>query len=464
MSFRINHNISSINALRNLGKTEFSVAKSLERLSSGLRINKGADDPAGLVISERMRAQIAGIRQAVENAETATAMVQTAEGAMTEIHSLLNNIRELAVHAANSGANDSVMIAADQDEIENAIATINRISAQTQFGVKKLLDGSSGVNGSTTDSAVTFLSATENTVAGTYAINITTQAEQAVVTAGTTQTAVLGADETLTINGVQINLVSGMTQNQVVDRINEYNASTGVTASLNANNQLTLSSDAYGSNINISAASNVAAATTSTGIGTTVLSDTGVDIAGTIGGLAATGRGAVLTGDTGTAIEGLSIMTTGAAGAHGSIIVSSNPLVFQVGPNKNQTVSILINAMAASNLGTGVVGNTFNNLSEIDVNSASHAQDAIEIIDKAIEQVSAKRGELGAFQKNTLESNTNNLQVAEENLVSAESVIRDTDFAGEMARLTKNQILLQSGTAMLVQANQIPQVVLQLLK
>ncbi|RKZ08519.1 flagellin [bacterium] len=464
MSFRINHNISSINALRNLGKTEFSVAKSLERLSSGLRINKGADDPAGLVISERMRAQIAGIRQAVENAETATAMVQTAEGAMTEIHSLLNNIRELAVHAANSGANDSVMIAADQDEIENAIATINRISAQTQFGVKKLLDGSSGVNGSTTDSSVTFLSATENTVAGTYAINITTQAEQAVVTAGTTQTAVLGADETLTINGVQINLVAGMTQNQVVDRINEYNASTGVTASLNANNQLTLSSDAYGSNINISAASNVAAATTSTGIGTTVLSDTGVDIAGTIGGLAATGRGAVLTGDTGTAIEGLSIMTTGAAGAHGSIIVSSNPLVFQVGPNKNQTVSILINAMAASNLGTGVVGNTFNNLSEIDVNSASHAQDAIEIIDKAIEQVSAKRGELGAFQKNTLESNTNNLQVAEENLVSAESVIRDTDFAGEMARLTKNQILLQSGTAMLVQANQIPQVVLQLLK
>jgi len=145
-------------------------------------------------------------------------------------------------------------------------------------------------------------------------------------------------------------------------------------------------------------------------------------------------------------------------------MVSSNPLVFQVGPNKNQTVSILINAMAASNLGTGVVGNTFNNLSEIDVNSASHAQDAIEIIDKAIEQVSAKRGELGAFQKNTLESNTNNLQVAEENLVSAESVIRDTDFAGEMARLTKNQILLQSGTAMLVQANQIPQVVLQLLK
>jgi len=464
MSFRINHNISSINALRNLGRTEFSVAKSLERLSSGLRVNKGADDPAGLVISERMRAQIAGIRQAVENAETATAMVQTAEGAMTEIHSLLNNIRELAVHAANTGANDSVMVAADQDEIENAIATINRIASQTQFGVKKLLDGSSGVTGTTTDSAVTFLSATENTVAGTYAINITTQAEQAVVTASVTQTAVLGADETLTINGVQINLVAGMTQNQVVDRINEYNASTGVTASVNAQNQLTLTTDAYGSNIQISAASNVAAATTSTGIGTSVLTDTGVDIAGTIGGLSATGRGTVLTGDTGTAIEGLSISTTAAAGAHGSVIVTSNPLVFQVGPNKNQTVKILINSMSATNLGTGVVGNIFNNLSEIDVTSAEHAQDAIEIIDKAIEQVSAKRGELGAFQKNTLESNTKNLQVAEENLVAAESVIRDTDFAREMAELTKNQILLQSGTAMLVQANQIPQVVLQLLQ
>ncbi len=463
MSFRINHNISSINALRNLGRTEFAVAKSLERLSSGLRVNRGSDDPAGLVISENMRSQISGIKQAIENAATATAMIQTAEGAMTEIHSLLNGIRSLAVHAANSGANDSIMLAADQDEIDNAIATINRIAAQAQFGVKKLLDGSSGVTGTVTDTDVTFLSATENTVAGTYAINITTQAEQAVVTGGTTQTATLAVAETVTVGGVAINLTLGMDRTQVRDKINEYTSSTGAIASLNVNNMLTITSDRYGDDISITAVSNVAAATTSSGIGTTALTDSGVDIAGTIGGLTlTTGNGTTLTGDAGTAIEGLAISST-ATGAQGSVTVVNNSLVFQVGANSGQTVTIALNALTASNIGTSVAGNTFNNLSEIDVTQSAWAQDAIDIIDKAIQQVSAKRGELGVFQKNTLESSAANLAIAEENLVAAESIIRDCDFAHEMAMLTKNQILLQAGTAMLVQANQIPQVVLQLL-
>ncbi len=466
MSFRINHNISSINALRNLSKTESSVSKSLERLSSGLRVNRGADDPAGLVISESMRSQLSGVQQAIENAETATAMIQTAEGAMNEIHTLLNSIRELAIHAANTGANDAVMLAADQDEIDNAIATIDRIALQTQFGVKKLLDGSSGVTGvsSLAGAGVEFVDATESTVAGSYAITITTQAAQAITTGGTAQTAPLGQSETLTINGVTVALAAGLTQDQVIDVINTYNTSTGVTASTDGSNNLVLSSDAYGSNIAISVVSNVAAAADSTGIGTTALNQTGVDIAGTIGGLAATGRGTVLTGDSGQATEGLAISSTLAAGAAGSVTIANNSLVFQVGANKNQTVTIALNAMSTSRVGTGVAGNAFNNLAEINVTNSDDAQDSIEIIDKAIQQVSAKRGELGVFQKNTLESSTANLAITEENLVAAESIIRDTDFAQEMAELTKNQILLQSGTAMLVQANQIPQVVLQLLQ
>ncbi len=463
MSFRINHNISSINALRNLGKTESSVSRSLERLSSGLRVNRGADDPAGLVISESMRAQLSGVRQAIENAETATAMIQTAEGAMNEIHTLLNSIRELVIHAANTGANDAVMLAADQDEIENAIATIDRIAGQTQFGVKKLLDGSSGVTGTTTDSSVAFYDATEASVTGSYAITITTQAEQAQATAGTDQTAVLGAAETLTINGVDISLASGMTQAQVVDMINTYTNSTGATASIVAG-ALTVTSRGYGSDVTASVVSNVAAATTSTGIGITVVTDTGVDIAGTIGGLAATGRGMVLTGNAGTAVEGIAISTSMAPGAGGSVNITNNSLVFQVGANKNQTVTITLNRLVTTGIGTGVTSNMFNSLNDITVLTADQAQDAIEIIDRAIQQVSAKRGELGVFQKNTLESSTANLAISEENLIAAESVIRDTDFAQEMAELTKNQILLQSGTAMLVQANQIPQVVLQLLQ
>jgi flagellin len=409
-----------------------------------------------------MRAQITGIRQAIENAQTATSMMQTAEGAMNEIHNLLNSIRELALHAANEGANDSVMLSADQDEIDNAIATINRIANQTQFGIKKMLDGSSGISGSISGTNATFISASENTVEGTYNINITTQAEQAIVTAGTAQTGNLAADERVTINGVDIDLTAGMSQDQVKTEINNYNSSTGVTVTENGSDQLVFTSDGYGTDTSISIVSDTAAAATSTGIGTTALTDTGVDIAGDFSGNAATGDGAVLTGDSGTAAEGLAISSTAATA--GSVTVDDNSLVFQVGANKGQTVTIAINALNSTNIGTQVNDNQFNNLSEIDVMTSDGAQDAIEIIDKAIQQVSAKRGEIGVFQKNTLESSTANLAVSEENLVAAESVIRDTDFAKEMASMTKNQILLQSGTAMLTQANQIPQVVLQLLQ
>ncbi len=463
MAFRIYHNIQSMNALRNLTLTQSRLTRSLERLSSGLRVNTGKDDPAGLVISERFRAQISGISQALENAENAVSLVQTVEGALGEVNTLLVSIRELTVHAANEGANDADTLAADQAEIDNALATIDRISASTQFGTKLLLDGSRGVQGSPTDPDVAFVSGTENTVAGTYAVDITTQAEQAVVSAGTTQTTTLAQAETVTISGVNINLTLGMSITQVRDKINEYNTSTGVTASIDAaNNNLVLTTDNYGSAHTVTAVSNVAAAVDSSGIGTTVLTDTGVDIAGTLGGLAATGTGNVLTGDAGTVVEGLAIRTT-ETGAQGSVTVTQGSLVFQVGANAGQTVTISINSMASSQLGTGVTGNMFNNLSEIDVTSSAGAQDAMSVIDEAIDEVTTKRGEFGAFQKNTLESYINTLRIAEENLTAAESVLRDTDFAKEMAEFTKYQILAQSGAAMLTQANILPQLALQLL-
>jgi len=469
MSFRINHNVSSINALRNLGKTESQVSKSLERLSSGLRVNRGADDPAGLVISESMRSQIVGIRQAIENAETATAMMQTAEGAMNEIHNLLNSIRQLSIHAANAGANDSVMLSADQDEIDNAIATIDRIANQTQFGVKKLLDGSCGMSGSSSASAVTYLSATSDTTEGAYIVDITTQAEKAAVESGTAMTAVSSEVETLTINGVNIVLASGLSRGEIIDEINTYNASTNVTAVDDAaNTTIEFSSDTYGSSEDISVVSNLAVDAVNhdnSGVGNVALTDTGVDIAGEFDDVAGTGNGTVLSGAVGSGAEGITVSSTNAvADAVATITINDNSLVFQVGANKNQTVTIAINALSSTSTGTGVADNMFANLSEIEVITAEGSQDAIEIIDKAIQQVSAKRGEIGVFQKNTLESSTANLAISEENLVAAESIIRDTDFAKEMAAMTKNQILLQSGTAMLSQANQIPQVVLQLLK
>jgi len=142
MALRINHNIASLNANRNLGLTTASMDKSMQKLSSGFRINVAADDPAGLVISEQFRAQIAGLNRAIQNSEGSITMIQTAEGALTEINNLLISMRELAIHAANEGFNDADQLAADQAEIENAIKTIDRIAANTQFGTKKLLDGS----------------------------------------------------------------------------------------------------------------------------------------------------------------------------------------------------------------------------------------------------------------------------------------------------------------------------------
>ena len=142
MSLRINHNLAALNAHRNLVETNSQLSNSMQRLSSGYRINQGSDDPAGLVISEQFRAQIAGLNRAIDNSEGSISMVQTAEGALTEINNLLISMRELAIHAANEGFNDADQLAADQAEIANAITTIDRIASNTQFGTKKLLDGS----------------------------------------------------------------------------------------------------------------------------------------------------------------------------------------------------------------------------------------------------------------------------------------------------------------------------------
>lgn len=160
MGLSIANNVTSLNAQHNLNKASMGVSKSVEKLSSGLKINRGADGPAALVISEKQRAQIAGLKQAVENTEKAASVVQTAEGALNEINSLLVKVRSLAIDSANSGVNDDDALAANQAEIDNALDTINRIANNTQFGTKKLLDGSAGIGGTATDADVTFLKGT----------------------------------------------------------------------------------------------------------------------------------------------------------------------------------------------------------------------------------------------------------------------------------------------------------------
>src|SRR3954462_5499350 len=151
MSLRINTNVTALNALRNLDQTSSTVSKSIERLSSGLRINNASDDPAGLIISESLRSQIDGLNQAISNSQDATNLIKTAEGSLTEVNSLLRNVRQLAVHAANTGVNDQIAVQADQTQISSAIGSIQRIAEQTQFGTKRLLDGTSGTTASVVD-------------------------------------------------------------------------------------------------------------------------------------------------------------------------------------------------------------------------------------------------------------------------------------------------------------------------
>src|SRR5579871_4553477 len=148
MGLQINTNVTALDALRNLTNVSANVASSIQKLSSGLRINQAADDPAGLIISQSLQAQINGTNQAISNAQDATNVIKTADGALSEVNSLLANIRQLAVHASNTGVNDQVAVQADQTQIASAIASIDRIATQTQFGAKHLLDGTSGTTAS----------------------------------------------------------------------------------------------------------------------------------------------------------------------------------------------------------------------------------------------------------------------------------------------------------------------------
>ena len=471
MSLKLANNVGALTAQHNLNRSSSALGKSLERLSSGLKVNRGADGPAALVISEKQRAQISGLRQAIDNTEKAVSVVQTAEGALNEINSLLVKIRGLALDSANSGVNDDDALAANQAEITNALDTINRIANNTQFGTKKLLDGSAGLGGTTSDASVTFLTASEATSAGSYVVNVTAAATRAEVIATTAQAAtVLAQDETITVNGVNITLNAGLNRAQVQARINEFTGQTGVVAEDdNATATATrLRTTDFGLDSSISVVSNQSGAG-SAGFTTSIQTANGTDIAGTIGGNAASGSGNVLTGSASNS-EGISIqvaegadLQTSASGSLGTVTVSDNSLTFQIGANQNQTVNIAIDQVNPTSLGLGVSNNQFTSLNDINITTADKAQDALAIIDSAVDEITNLRGTLGAFQQNTLESTANNLRATLENTVNAESIIRDTDFAEEISNFTKQQVLVQAGTTVLSNANQTSQLVLSLL-
>ena len=529
---RVNHNISSMTALRHLGNTSNATDKNLERLSSGLKINSGADGPADLMISEQMRAQVAGLNQAVRNSETSISMVQTAEGALNEVSSILVNMRQLALHAANSGANDRKMLQADQNEIENLLGTIDRIARSTQFGTRVLFDGSNQASGVTVGDGLSFISATPKTqeapTKSGYEVDIQQVATRSFVS-GNRGITIEDLDQgiTMVINeggrvaklnskedeNLQEN-ISQMVNNfrlspeifsrsdteatlrdLVARKLQEKAQDNGlkVDVFIDEMGMLTVRHKHFGSKPTFSVVSETADILGDEA-NVAKYSDGGRDVAGFIGGEVGIGDGQYLHGAKGTPLEGMVLQYDNVLAKRlvdikdpqGNVVsqeliqqsndelvgkkvdgyahLAQNSLEYQVGANYRQTVAFSLDDLRSENMATGVENESdYRSLADLDVTTSVGAQDAINMIDDAIEQVSELRANMGSFQKNALESNLRNLRVASENLTQAESVLRDSDMAAEMSEFTKNQILLASGTAMSAQANQIPKSVLQLL-
>ncbi|MBX3118265.1 MAG: hypothetical protein KF784_04310 [Fimbriimonadaceae bacterium] len=480
MSFRVNTNVQAMNALRNLTSTSAEFSKSMTALSTGLRINSAADDPAGLIISENFRAQISGIDQAVRNNQDALNYTKTAEGALDEVNRLLRDARGLSVASGNTGTLSADQLQANQSQLNSIVNSINRIASTTQFGNKKLLDGSAGVSASVTSTgnvSSMYFSGQFNSAALTtnsvVTMTVTTSASQATIAGATIYTATSDtvAAGQLSINGYTFNTTSSTTVGDLINQINSVSAQTGVTADLTSGTGVSLTSTEYGTrgNIVLSDASGILnTAGTATATGTNAVATVSIDTNGaTAGGVTTVtftgGRG----GQSGlflTDNDGNSIKITPGASTSATAIgyASVGSAQFQVGGNANQTANLSLGNFSASQLGSGAVSGL--NLSNLDITTASGATNALSVIDAAINQVAKSRGEMGSFQRNVLESNIRALGVAKENLSASESAIRDVDVAAEMSKFTKLQILQQSGLSMLAQANSAPQSVLSLLR
>lgn len=482
MALRINTNTQALGALRSLGLTEMEMSTTIARLSSGLRINTAADDPAGLIISEGMRAQLKGLDQAVKNSQDAVNMVKTAEGALDEVQRLLRDIRGLAVHSANSAVVDSSTLQANQTQIRSTLQSIDRIAGQTQFGTRKLLDGSSGTyaasvspnniagiyfggsfnnNSITTNSAIT-LTLTQAATRGTIAGDRTFASTATTVPAGQ-----------FTINGRTFTTQATDTLQNVLDQINAVSAITGVSANYTPGGSVTLTTNGYGSDqvVNFTDSHGIlltAPGSPPPGVGTDAIADVTLDINGTAaGGLVtvtfSSGKGLTLRDNNGNVITltaGGNALTLGTPTLIANL--TSGSAQFQIGAFEGQAVSYAMPVMFTTSLGlSGVPGKS---LADLDVTTQAGAQEAMRIIDDAINHVAQIRGRLGSFQKDFLQSTVRSLGIATENLASSESQIRDADMASEMTNYTRLQVLQQSGIAMLAQANQSPQNILQLLR
>jgi flagellin len=499
MASVINTNTASLNAQRNLTTSASSLATSLQRLSSGLRINSAKDDAAGLAISQRFTSQIRGLDQAVRNANDGISLAQTAEGGLGTAGDLLQRMRELAVQSAN-GTNSASDRASLQQEVSQLAQELNRVASTTQFNGQNVLDGSMsgtqfqvGANANQTiNVGITSAKAAD---IGNFRLSSVSQTGSSMeaTTSGSTAGGNRVAAQTLTIAGngttATVNVGASATAKTISDNVNAKTSTTGVAAA--AQTQATLSTLAsagtltfnlYGSNgtaVAIGATVNstsdmsplaaaINAQTAATGISATVNggvvtlnSKDGYDIkienflnsAGAGGTISFQGQDAFAATPTNVGAAATLGAGTGTdSSTVGGRVKFDSASGYTV--STNTAGSLFASGPQASNLSA---------ISNVDISTVSGANDALTTIDAALTSINSSRAQLGAVQ-NRFAATISNLQTTSENLSSARSRIQDADFAAETANLTRGQILQQAGTAMLAQANSLPNGVLALLK
>jgi flagellin len=484
MALVINTNVLSLNAQRNLTTSGNQLATSLQRLSSGLRINSAKDDAAGLAISDRMTTQISGLTQAARNANDGISLAQTTEGALQEVTNNLQRIRELAVQSANATNSDSDRAALDQ-EVQQRIAEIDRTASQTSFNGRKVLDGSFGgatfqvgANvGETISLALT--SSVKATAIGQVASVTSADISALFSTGGSAATAgkyVSGTitagdysttNKVFTVDGTTVTLSADYTVSGVAQIATDIGTALGATyAVTQAAGKITIAKVATGAASTAPAIAGADAAFITTGGAATAGAAL---VAGTPANVTLTSADTLKLG-TGTAVSLAGVYASGSAladainskvsGVYASFDTTTNKLTLSGGDTI--TAAGLLTT-GTGNLGVAASTAVAGSLNTQSVKTVSGANSAIQSVDAALTSVSTLRSTLGAIQ-NRFQSTINSLQAVAENLSASRSRILDTDFAAETASLTRAQILQQAGTAMVAQANQAPQNVLTLLR
>ena len=505
---RINTNTSSMIAQRNLTSNNKTLNTTLERLSTGLRINRGKDDPAGLIASENLRAEKVALGSAISNAERADQIANIAEGGLQEVSNLLTDLKGLVTATANGAGLSAEEKQANQLQIDSILQTIDRISDSTNFQGVKLLNGNmdfttSSVSGNVSDFRVNAAKINANSTMG-VTTNVTTSAQRgaAFVDFNTSAIVTTSAGKLFTVeiagaNGSrEFSFSNGTTMAQAVTAINSFKDVLGISAAA-VSSGLDLRSTDFGSDqfvsIKVIEDAGVAGANIRQGLATdadnftgtatavadnALVRDTGQDIGGTINGILATGKGRTLrvASDFLDTEVTLNAATASATGNTNAFTITGGGATFQLSSKVDigGKTALGIQSVAARKIGrtevtssTGVVSSRY--LADLasgkSLNVATgDLTTGAKVVEEAIRQISGLRGRLGAFQKNTIGSTINSLNVSLENSSAAESVIRDADFASETASLTRGQILAQAAGNSLSLSNSQPQQALSLLR